>query len=165
MDMMDHYGVGHGYSSSQQDFLTLVPPLSPVSPSTTTPMQTCTVQRTCTFACIHLPATSAWTNIQARKLSFLTPILITPLTSTHAYTHRQEHTCKEIFLPCFSQASCSVTFPHTHTHSHTFTHTRTHTHTKHTQHFQETQHIHPAGDYMDKEVRIHLIRGTGALEG
>lgn len=43
--------------------------------------------------------------------------------------------------------------------------TNNETHTESTQYFQDTQHIHSAGDYIDVEVRIHLIRGTGGLEG
>ncbi len=100
--------------SIQQCFLTLFFHLSHISSlpaSTTRPMQACTVQRTCTFACIHLPATSAWTNIQKYRsfrcsLRYRSP----PHTYIRQVVTETRHTCKESLLRGFSQSLLTSTF-------------------------------------------------------
>lgn len=77
--------------------------LSTLSASTSKPMQACTVQGTCTFACIHLPATSARTEQRQRQ-------------SVHA---------KEIFLPCISQSLLTLTFFNLPTHAYICSHIHT----------------------------------------
>lgn len=76
---------------------------------------------------------------------------------THPPTHMRQavrdNVYMQIFLHCFSQPLLTLTF------------FNLPTHTQSTQHYQNARHIHPAGEYTDTEVRIHLVRGTGALGG